>query len=49
VHRRIVVKRVIERSLAAEDRSDQVERNFARTWRLGHQGSTTSAVGRPGG
>jgi hypothetical protein len=49
VHRRIVVDRVIEWPLATEDRSDQVERNFARNWRLGHQGSAISVVGCPGG
>ena len=49
VHRRIVVDRVIEWPLATEDRSDQVERNFARNWRLGHQGSAMSVVGCPGG
>ena len=48
-HRRIVVDRVVERPLAAENRGNQVERNFTRGWRLGHQGSATSAVGCPGG
>ena len=38
-HRRIVFDRVVERPLAAEHRTDQVERNVPRVWRLGHQGS----------
>src|SRR6516225_1031397 len=39
VHRRIVFDRVIERPLAAEHHTDQVQRNASRGRRLGHQGS----------
>src|SRR5215470_920944 len=41
MHRRSFLDRIVERSLAAEHRTDQVERNMARGRRFGHQGSVT--------
>src|ERR1700760_2573049 len=42
MHRRAVFDRIIERPLAAEDRTNQVERNMARGHRFGHQSPDTA-------